>query len=95
MYRGCCVCAHWGVWQATQCDGRVVERARAWCACAGVPYYRFSPRMSADVAMDERADDRLVAMLWEAHAYMRAHRDRLLEVAAILDNGENVVDASF
>ncbi|XP_013146930.1 PREDICTED: uncharacterized protein LOC106109842 isoform X1 [Papilio polytes] len=72
--------------QATQCDGRVVERARAWCACAGVPYYRFSPRMSADVAMDERADDRLVSMLWEAHAYMRAHRDRLLEVAAILDN---------
>ncbi|XP_014367859.2 85/88 kDa calcium-independent phospholipase A2 [Papilio machaon] len=72
--------------QATQCDGRVVERARAWCACAGVPYYRFSPRMSADVAMDERADDRLVTMLWEAHAYMRAHRDRLLEVAAILTN---------
>ncbi|XP_068618165.1 85/88 kDa calcium-independent phospholipase A2 [Battus philenor] len=72
--------------QATQTDGRVVERGRAWCACMGVPYYRFSPRMSRDVAMDERADDRLVTMLWEAHAYMRENRDRVLEVAALLDN---------
>ncbi|CAG4946867.1 unnamed protein product [Parnassius apollo] len=70
--------------QATQCDGRVVERARAWCACAGVPYQRFSPRLARDVAMDERADDRLVAMLWEAHAYMRECRDRVAEVAALL-----------
>ncbi|XP_026746516.1 uncharacterized protein LOC113507792 isoform X2 [Trichoplusia ni] len=35
-----CVCV-----QATQSDGRVVERARAWCAGLGVPYYRFARQM--------------------------------------------------
>ncbi|XP_049874169.1 85/88 kDa calcium-independent phospholipase A2 [Pectinophora gossypiella] len=70
--------------QATQSDGRVVERARAWCSTLGVPYYRFSPRMSRDVAMDERCDEKLVTMLWEAQAYMREHRDRVAELAALL-----------
>lgn len=76
--------------QATQADGRVVERARAWCGAAGVPYYRFSPPMSRDVSMDERSDERLVCMLWEAQAYMRDHRDEVAELAALLaDAGEN------
>ncbi|XP_049706832.2 85/88 kDa calcium-independent phospholipase A2 isoform X1 [Helicoverpa armigera] len=70
--------------QATQSDGRVVDRARAWCSAVGVPYYRFAPQMSRDVAMDERQDDVLVTMLWEAHAYMYAHRDRVNELAALL-----------
>ncbi|XP_045496134.1 85/88 kDa calcium-independent phospholipase A2 [Colias croceus] len=70
--------------QATQSDGRVVERARAWCSALGVPYYRFSPQMSSDTAMDERSDALLAAMLWEAHAYMRERRDRVLELAAVL-----------
>lgn len=26
--------------QATAADGRVVDRARAWCSMIGVPYYR-------------------------------------------------------
>ncbi|XP_047993745.1 85/88 kDa calcium-independent phospholipase A2 isoform X1 [Leguminivora glycinivorella] len=70
--------------QATQSDGRVVERARAWCSTLGVPYYRFSPPLSKDVAMDERSDETLVRMLWETHAYMREHRDRVAELAALL-----------
>ncbi|XP_073947085.1 85/88 kDa calcium-independent phospholipase A2-like [Choristoneura fumiferana] len=70
--------------QATQADGRVVERARAWCSTLGVPYYRFCPPLSKDVAMDERNDEVLVRMLWETHAYMRQHRDRVNELAAIL-----------
>ncbi|XP_045766351.1 85/88 kDa calcium-independent phospholipase A2 [Maniola jurtina] len=77
--------------QATQSDGRVVERARAWCSALGVPYYRFAPQMSRDVAMDEKSDERLVTMLWEAHAYMRSNRDRLAELAAILrDNSDEI-----
>ncbi|XP_045526544.1 85/88 kDa calcium-independent phospholipase A2 [Pieris brassicae] len=70
--------------QATQSDGRIVERARAWCHSLGVPYYRFSPQMSREHAMDERSDVHLVTMLWEAHAYMRDHRDRVVELAAML-----------
>ncbi|XP_059053783.1 85/88 kDa calcium-independent phospholipase A2 [Achroia grisella] len=70
--------------QATQADGRVVERARAWCSSVGARYFRFSPQLSRDVAMDERADDRLLAMLWEAQLAMREHRDEVLDLAALL-----------
>nr|ATU31391.1 calcium-independent cellular PLA2 [Plodia interpunctella] len=70
--------------QATQSDGRVVERARAWCSSAGVHYFRFSPQMSRDVAMDERLDDRLVLMLWEAHAFMWERRDEVKELVSLL-----------
>ncbi|CAG9561409.1 unnamed protein product [Danaus chrysippus] len=74
--------------QATQSDGRVVERARSWCWSLGTPYYRFAPQMSRDVAMDERLDERLVTMLWEAHAYMRSQRDRLVELATLLRSND-------
>ncbi|KOB73677.1 putative phospholipase A2, group VI [Operophtera brumata] len=70
--------------QATQADGRVTERARAWCASQGVPYYRFSPHLSRDIAMDDRDDARLVTMLWETQAHTRQHRDQLAELAALL-----------
>lgn len=73
--------------QATQTDGRVVDRARAWCSSLGVPYYRFAPQMSKDVAMDERADEILVTMLWEVQAYMYCNRDRVAELAALLNDG--------
>lgn len=37
-------------------DGRVVDRARAWCSMIGVPYFRFNPQMSVDLPMDEKMD---------------------------------------
>ncbi|XP_048487667.1 85/88 kDa calcium-independent phospholipase A2 [Plutella xylostella] len=70
--------------QACQSDGRVVDRAKAWCSTAGIPYYRFSPQMSRDVAMDERGDERLAAMLWEAQSYAHANRQRMLQVAQLV-----------
>ncbi|XP_050549409.1 85/88 kDa calcium-independent phospholipase A2 isoform X1 [Spodoptera frugiperda] len=76
--------------QATQSDGRVVDRARAWCSAVGVPYYRFSPQMSKDVAMDEKNDETLVTMLWEAQMYMYSHRDRVAELAALLNDTDHV-----
>lgn len=42
--------------QATLADGRVVDRARAWCSMIGVPYFRFNPQMSVDLPMDEKMD---------------------------------------
>lgn len=56
--------------QATQADGRVVDRAKAWCSMANIPYFRFSPQLSQDIVMDERSDEKLVNMLWETKAYM-------------------------
>lgn len=34
--------------QATLADGRVIDRARAWCSMIGVPYFRFNPQMSVE-----------------------------------------------
>lgn len=70
--------------QATASDGRVVDRARAWCSMIGVPYFRFNPQMSVDIAMDEKIDEPLVNMLWEVKAYMYANRKRIIEMINFL-----------
>ncbi|XP_020288940.1 85/88 kDa calcium-independent phospholipase A2 [Pseudomyrmex gracilis] len=71
--------------QATACDGRVVDRARSWCSMIGVPYYRFNPQLSTDVAMDEKSDEILADMIWTAKAFMHANRDQVKELAAIIN----------
>ncbi|XP_065160438.1 85/88 kDa calcium-independent phospholipase A2 isoform X2 [Atheta coriaria] len=70
--------------QATASDGRVVDRARAWCSSLGVPYYRFSPQMSEDISMDERTDEKLVKMLWETKAYMHENIKVIREVGNLV-----------
>ncbi|KAJ6642502.1 85/88 kDa calcium-independent phospholipase A2 [Pseudolycoriella hygida] len=70
--------------QATASDGRVVDRARAWCSMIGVPYFRFNPQLSADIAMDEKNDLKLINMLWEAKAYMHANRSKVIEMINLL-----------
>ncbi|KAG5870723.1 hypothetical protein JTB14_017056 [Gonioctena quinquepunctata] len=71
--------------QATSSDGRVVDRARAWCSSIGVPYFRFCPQLSEDIVMDEKADEKLVGMLWETKAYMHEHVNEVRELADILN----------
>lgn len=71
--------------QATASDGRVVDRARSWCSMIGVPYYRFNPQLSTEVAMDEKNDETLVHMIWSAKAFMHVNRDRVRELAAIIN----------
>lgn len=70
--------------QATASDGRVVDRARTWCSMIGVPYYRFNPQLSTEVAMDEKSDEVLVNMIWTAKAFMYANRDVVQELATII-----------
>ncbi|VEN62812.1 unnamed protein product [Callosobruchus maculatus] len=73
--------------QATSSDGRVVDRARAWCSMIGVPYFRFCPQLSEDIAMDEKSDEKLCNMLWETKAYMHANVNTMKELADILNRG--------
>lgn len=73
--------------QATACDGRVVDRARAWCSSIGVPYFRFCPQMSEDVAMDEKSDEKLCGILWETKVYMHEQMCLMKELADILNKG--------
>lgn len=70
--------------QATAADGRVVDRARAWCSMIGVPYFRFNPQLSEDIAMDEKNDVKLIKMLFEAKAYMHANRNKVIEMINII-----------
>ncbi|KAL1451791.1 hypothetical protein WDU94_006137 [Cyamophila willieti] len=77
--------------QATQADGRVVDRAKAICSMIGVPYFRFSPQLSEDIVMDERSDEKLVNMLWETKAYMLSNDECVTKLAALL----NVMDTSI
>ena len=70
--------------QATLADGRVVDRARAWCSMIGVPYFRFNPQMSVDVPMDEKMDAPLINMMWETKAYMYQNRNKVIEMINLL-----------
>ncbi|KAL7735011.1 hypothetical protein ACLKA6_011274 [Drosophila palustris] len=70
--------------QATCSDGRVVDRARAWCSTIGVPYYRFNPQLSEDIAMDEKDDQKLINMLWHTKAYMHTNRNKIIEMINFL-----------
>ncbi|XP_060535759.1 85/88 kDa calcium-independent phospholipase A2 isoform X2 [Cylas formicarius] len=70
--------------QATQSDGRVVDRARAWCSMIGVPFFRFSPQISEDIPMDEKSDEKLCNMLWETKAYMHENASTMKELADVL-----------
>jgi calcium-independent phospholipase A2 len=51
----------------------------------GVPYYRFTPQMSEDIAMDEKNDEKLVNMLWETKAYIHSNYSMVREVAHLLN----------
>ncbi|KAK0161672.1 hypothetical protein PV327_008091 [Microctonus hyperodae] len=70
--------------QATASDGRVVDRARTWCSMIGVPYFRFNPQLSVEIAMDEKNDEVLADMIWTAKAFMHANRDQIKELASFL-----------
>ncbi|XP_059614992.1 85/88 kDa calcium-independent phospholipase A2 isoform X2 [Phlebotomus argentipes] len=70
--------------QATAADGRVVDRARAWCSMIEVPYFRFNPQLSEDVPMDEKSDQKLINMMWEAKAYIYANRNKVIEMINLL-----------
>lgn len=70
--------------QATQSEGRVVERAKAWCSSIEVPFYRFSPQMMEDVKLDEKDDEKLVDLLWETRCYMVANQYFISEMLRTL-----------
>lgn len=70
--------------QATASDGRVVDRARAWCSMIGIPYYRFNPQLPEEIAMDEKNDLKIINMLWHAKAYIYTNRNKIMEMITLL-----------
>ncbi|XP_033211846.1 85/88 kDa calcium-independent phospholipase A2 isoform X2 [Belonocnema kinseyi] len=78
--------------QATMSDGRVVDRARTWCSMIGVPYYRFNPQLTKEIAMDEKSDVQLAEMIWTAKAFMHANRNQIKELAAVMNSMARSMD---
>jgi len=72
--------------QATQADGQVVERAKAWCSMIDVPYFRLNPPLSEDIPLDETNNIKLVNMLWETTAYMHSRKSEVQELIQLLLN---------
>uniref|UniRef100_A0A1B6DBA0 phospholipase A2 n=1 Tax=Clastoptera arizonana TaxID=38151 RepID=A0A1B6DBA0_9HEMI len=71
--------------QATLADGRVIDRCNALCSMIGVPFFRFSPQLSEDIAMDEKNDEKLVNMLWETKAYINNNDKAVKKLASLLN----------
>ncbi|XP_061191986.1 85/88 kDa calcium-independent phospholipase A2-like [Saccostrea echinata] len=69
--------------KATIAEGRPVDRARAWCGTLGVPFYRFSPPITA-VEMDEHDNKKLTQLMWETQCYIVANQDRIKKLASFL-----------
>jgi len=70
--------------QASQSDGQVVERARAWCHSLKLPYFRANPPLSENINMDETNNIKLINMLWETQAYMTSRREEFDELRTLL-----------
>ncbi|CAG7730654.1 unnamed protein product [Allacma fusca] len=70
--------------QATQSEGQVVERSRAWCSSIGVPFYRFSPPCPKFIDLDETSDEVLIDLMWITRAYMFERRDKIEELGQVL-----------
>lgn len=70
--------------QATQADGQVVERAKAWCHEIKVPYFRLNPPISEQIQLDEVNNGKLINMLWETTVYMHNRKSELKELISLL-----------
>ncbi|XP_013395642.1 85/88 kDa calcium-independent phospholipase A2-like [Lingula anatina] len=70
--------------QATQAEGRVVDRCRAWCAMVNIPFFRFSPQLSDDISLDATEDTILCRMLWDTQVYLYQNREKINHLARVL-----------
>ncbi|XP_055336458.1 85/88 kDa calcium-independent phospholipase A2-like [Paramacrobiotus metropolitanus] len=70
--------------QATDADGRAVDRSRAWCESLGIPFFRFSPLLNRYVALDCTDDEILIETLWETRLYVINQAIKVKRVSDIL-----------
>ncbi|CAK5080698.1 unnamed protein product [Meloidogyne enterolobii] len=69
--------------QITESNRRPVMHCSAFCAALGVPFFRFSPRLSDDVRINEVDDACILKMLWDVEVAMYAARkdvDKLVKI---------------
>ena len=56
--------------ECTSSNGQPVRYAREWCHSLDIPYFRFTPQLSADVPLDTTGIETLIDMLWETEVYI-------------------------
>ncbi|KAH8868690.1 85/88 kDa calcium-independent phospholipase A2 [Schistosoma japonicum] len=69
---------------ATMSDGRVVDRASAWCGSLGVPFFRLSPPLSFDLNLDCTDAKELLLMIVETQTYLHRVHERIELLASLL-----------
>nr|CAD2176964.1 unnamed protein product [Meloidogyne enterolobii] len=70
--------------QITESNRRPVMHCSAFCAALGVPFFRFSPRLSDDVRINEVDDACILKMLWDVEVAMYAARNDVDKLVKIL-----------
>lgn len=70
--------------RATESDGRVVERSRAWCESVGTKYYRLTPQMTEKIDLDEICDAKLVELMYQTRQYLTENQDILDNIIDLL-----------
>ena len=63
LYMGMSAMGRLMVDQATSSLNRVVDRARAWCSMANISYFRLSPYLASDIALDETNDEVTITII--------------------------------
>ncbi|KAK8393764.1 hypothetical protein O3P69_006823 [Scylla paramamosain] len=76
--------------QACSSEGRVTDRARSWCSTLHVPFFRFNPQLSQDIALDEHDDECLMRMMWETRAYMKSQAKVLTQLKSLLVESDTI-----
>lgn len=70
--------------QASLANGRIVDRAQAWCSMINVPFFRLNPAISEDIQMDESDNVKLINMLWETMAYIYMNHNDMSSLLSFL-----------
>ncbi|CAM1291435.1 PLA2G6 (predicted) [Pycnogonum litorale] len=86
-FRGMSALVNLIVDQATCSNGKVIDRARAWCHMIDVPYFRFNPSISKNINLDETSNELLIKMLWDTMVYMHSQKHTINDLRKILLKG--------
>lgn len=78
--------------QSCQTEDHILDRAQAWCASIGVPYFRLNPPLASIFSIDDKRDEQLINALWQTKLYMKAMSSQLEQLSALLDGGQEESD---
>uniref|UniRef100_A0A0N5BVG9 PNPLA domain-containing protein n=1 Tax=Strongyloides papillosus TaxID=174720 RepID=A0A0N5BVG9_STREA len=70
------------IYKMMDSDDLPVERSSNWCYSIGVPFFRIQPHLESDVSLDQKDDETIIQMLWEAEIYLKSFQYYEIELLA-------------